>query len=503
MNEFFFHVWIFALGMSWSLLALPQLGAVVCCIQAYPVGLTLWVLVSLLILLTGMPFDAPTVFCVAAAVGATGVGLIVRARFRRGEARAPIWTRRLVAQLVAAVALFTIVAWVATRFDISIWTFDSHVIVAIGRSIAYHGEILPEMAREIGSRGVFQVLIQATSLFLDKTYLSANPAVLAASFVVSFFVLGMRGLREAGKPSVRGIAATLLTVAAIATPYFFIVQSFYIHETFAGAVYLFLAATGFWFAELECEKAWLPFAFLHLLAFSLQRVDGPIVAMILLVIVYGPSRLPGRSIDRGLLIFSGASLAWFGIQIALQGPGGDWVLRPRDPNLDPTRLGVLMATYVLATASLLSLHHPRMARLRHRIPSLVLALMVCLLAASAIWRPQYAEAAVAAVIGNTASPSWGGVWYVFLVLGALSLLVPKLPHGYILAYGSLATLLFNLLLSLLHHQFSVRWSDSGNRMLIYLIPIFGFYLLMAHGRALLFIERRRRPERQSQRLTTA
>lgn len=501
MSEFFFHLLIFALGMSWSLLALPRLGAVVCCVQAYPIGLTLWVLISLLLLLTGLPFDAPTLFCAAALVGAAGVGLILRAHSRRSEAHAPLATHRLASRLLAATTLFSLAAWVATRFDISVWTFDSHVLVAIARSIAHRGEIVPEMAREIGSRSVFQVLVQATSLLLDKTYLSANPSVLAASFVAIFAVLGLRGLRHAAVPSARAIATTALTVAAIATPYFFIVQVFYIHEALAGAVYLFLAATAFWFAELERERAWLPFAFLYLFAFSLQRVDGPIVAMILLVIVCGPSRLPARSIHRGVLIFSGASLAWFGIQIFLQGSGGDWVLRPKGPNLDPGRLRALMAAYMVSTGVLLSLRRPRIAKLRDWIPSLILAFMVCALVAAAIWRPPYAEAAVVAVIGHAASRSWGGIWYVFLVLGALSLLLPKVPHNYILAHGSLATLLFILLLSLLHHKFGLSWGDSFNRMMTYLIPIFGFYVLMAYGRALRFLEREKRRELQPEPVT--
>ena len=95
-----------------------------------------------------------------------------------------------------------------------------------------------------------------------------------------------------------------------------------------------------------------------------------------------------------------------------------------------------------------------------------------------------------AMAANTASPSWGGIWYLFIILGALSLLLPKVPHHYILAHGSIATFLFILSLAPLKH-FRFGWGDSSNRMLTYLIPIFGFYLLMTFGRAFLFPERKR------------
>jgi hypothetical protein len=63
-------------------------------------------------------------------------------------------------------------------------------------------------------------------------------------------------------------------------------------------------------------------------------------------------------------------------------------------------------------------------------------------------------------------------------------LLPRDRHDYILAHGSVATLLFILLLTVLHErQFGVRWGDSINRMSIYLVPTFGFYLLMSYGRA--------------------
>lgn len=302
-------------------------------------------------------------------------------------------------------------------------------------------------------------------------------------------------------PSVRAALATLLTIAAIASPYFFIVQSFYIHESLAGAVYLFFAATSFWLAEQERERAWLPFAFLYLLAFSLHRVDGPIVAMILLVIVCGASRMPARPINWGVLIFSVVSLVWLGAQAMLQPPDGAWLLRPAGPNLDSARLGVLMLVYVVSTGCLLSLRHPRMVRLRDWIPLLVIALLICALGAASIWRPSFADATIVGVIGIAAYPSWGGIWYIFLVLGALSLLLPKERHDRILSYGTLATLLFILLLSVMHdREFSSRWGDSINRMMTYLIPIFSFYLLMIYVRAPLFWDREKQLDPPSQQL---
>ena len=85
MSVFLFFAGVYLLGLCWSCVARPRLGIGFCCAVAYPLGLVLWVLQSLVILCSPLPYGLGS--AVAGWAILIAVGVLVNARsVRRGEA---------------------------------------------------------------------------------------------------------------------------------------------------------------------------------------------------------------------------------------------------------------------------------------------------------------------------------------------------------------------------------------------------------------------------------
>ncbi|MCP4907656.1 MAG: hypothetical protein GY910_22015 [bacterium] len=485
MNEFYFHAAIYVLGLSWALLALSPIGIGSCCVLAYPLGQAIWVSISIALVLSPIPFTRDVLFGSVASVMLAGTGLSLRTNWRGWDSprSSPL---RSPSTAILFSGLFGASAWLATRFSMTVWTNDSHAVLGIGRSIAHYGEIATTLGPELASRGLFQAILQGMSIFLDTPFLSANPAVLALSATAAFLVLGLRGLAGPGRASTPAVALVVLTTAAISTPYFVIVQYFYLHETYAAGVYLLLAASCFWLAEIERNPAWLPFAFVFALALSWHRVETPLITMIFLAMAIVPSRLPRCILNWGLAIHSSLVLVWLTILHGLRSAGDYHSIRGIKQVLTPQSISLIALGVATATLVIFALQHPRFAGLRTITPKLITGVLCVSLVPAFIWKFDLLSQGLMSTLTNMASLSWGGVWCAFLALGLMSVLLRRPPHSAILSLGPVATLAFILLLATQQH-FRVSWADSGNRMLTYLIPTYSFSLLMVYGWELLGI----------------
>jgi len=78
--------------------------------------------------------------------------------------------------------------------------------------------------------------------------------------------------------------------------------------------------------------------------------------------------------------------------------------------------------------------------------------------------------------------SWGGLWPAFAVLGVAAFALPGVRLHRVFGYGGAAYLVLILLLAVGRlHPYRALWQDSGNRMLIHLVPTLMFGLLLAYG----------------------
>jgi len=268
------------------------------------------------------------------------------------------------------------------------------------------------------------------------------------------------------------------------TTYTFLVHYFYLHDNFAAAVFLFLFAACFWIAEREQESAWLPFAFAFLLAFSLVRVEAPLLAVLFLLIAHSQSRLPARVLDGWVIAYAVAVEIWYAVLLQYMGDGG-YVLRNGPHILDPDRALLIMGAVAAVCTAALVLRAPRLAALRRRTPQLIAGILALAVVGSLTADGERMSRSGQNVLNSIVDDRWGGAWYVFLGLGLLALALPRVGFHHVFTYGSLALLAFIYLLSLFRAPYGASWYNTANRMLTSGVPLLYFYLLLAWGRVTL------------------
>ena len=143
--------------------------------------------------------------------------------------------------------------------------------------------------------------------------------------------------------------------------------------------------------------------------------------------------------------------------------------------LSPARILMTLAGSFLFLVTLWVVTHPRARLLVARFSLLalpVVALVTCLL------KPDSAFESLTALTGNAlATGNWGTLWWWLLPATVVVTLAPN-PTGEQQAWIALLAALLALLAFLgAVRQFPYRlgWGDSGNRMLVHVVPVFLLY----------------------------
>ncbi len=458
---------VFAQGLVWSTLARKRLGILLPILMAYPIGLLLWVLSSVVILASPLRYGVVEMAVSWCLLLAAALGL--QLRVGRLSAREG-WA------VVASIAAFALLASAASSYDLSVWSYDSVIIAAIGRSIAFHGEVLPDLAEGLplatpASRGIFQSLVQGASFFLEAPFLYAAPPILAASFLPLFVGLASRWLRNAGAGPVVALALPLVALLGFVSTEAFAVHAFYVHENAAAGFYLMLGIACYGLAEQEGEVAWLPFAIGSFLALTLQRVETAAVSGLFLFLFHTGSRLPLRPRNLWLLAYAVSALVWPFQLLPFASP---------ESFLTPGRLLAMMAGTVLTCIAAVQLASHGPAKLRQWIPRLVWVAAVLAPAAAALIDPAAFWKSVRTLGFNATTPAWGHLWWAILFL---FLCLPFLARQALLSptgVGLVAYLAMIFLLVVVHGS-RISWADSGNRILFQSVPSLFFFFLVTLG----------------------
>ncbi len=472
-ETFFFFSGVYLLGLSWSLLARSRLGTGFCVAAAYPLGLLIWALSSWAV------GDA-RLSSLSGSVGPVWAGLVAAG----GVAQFWVSRQKLSSHdygiLGFGTILFGLSLAAALRWDLSVWTYDSHVIVSLGRSIAYHEGIPPLLAPELTSRGMLQAMLHGASLLVDQPYFYAAPPMLAVSFLMLFGTLGCRALEGPGRVSARTACLVALTTVAMGSNYLMIVHYFYMHDNFAAAAFLFLFCACYWFAEQERESAWLAFAFLFLLAFSLNRVEAPIVAALLLLIAHSQSTLPSRTLNIWLSSYLIGVIAWYGVLLGYFGEG-DFHLRVGPHVLNTGRILAIQGGLAACLVVGLAIRLPRFSGVRRHTGELLLGALGIAVVSALLLRPTHMTESGLAMLVNLGDAAWGGTWYVLGLLSLLSLVLARPRFHQIFSLSAVALISCIYLFSFARVPYMVRWGDSGHRMLLSAMPLLFFYLLITYG----------------------
>lgn len=450
--------------------ALHLLGVVVCvavgpwrrtwlCVASgFLVGLACMVLLALGALLLGV-FGLPVMAGLYGALLAAGLASSIRG----GR-----WTRATVVATAAGTLGFAAVCAPFCASNFSALSFDSHMFVMYGRVLGDDGELTLAMLERLNAWGVFQVVAQAMSAFVKQDYLYGLPPAFAASMLATFAVVLDEALGELGvarRYRVLWIAVAIAVLLAIPIIRFHVV---YIHANMASAGYLFLFVAVFWLAEVKRDPAYLPLAFLGLLAFSVMRVEAVPFAVIFLLLTVIGTQLPRRAVLRWYLPYTLVLVGWFSLLAALV---------PADSvYLTPTKCLLFAAVLVLTLGYWLVSERGWLRHLTRYVPHL--AVVACLLGIVAAYLTNEANMRESAGIWLDdlwRSRWWASSWKWIVAVAAASLFVPAPPNRRSLVLGIWLFFGVVLIISSTGTAFGPDIDGSLIRMTIHITPLVFFY----------------------------
>jgi hypothetical protein len=453
------------------LLALQLLGSAAC--QAagigtwlsqalgFVVGLALAVVLALPALLLGQ-------FTVAIMAGVLAASLMllvwIAIRRHRMTARPAIVTLGWALAFTAACVPFVL-------HDVSVMTYDSHVFVRYAGMLRDSHELVFDKGVDFHSRGIFQIVGHALSLFTGDPFLTALTPAFSLSLGATFVLALERGLRDKVSARARWIAIAIAVVALLAIP-LVRVHVVYIHTNWASAGYWFVFAALFCLAELEQDKSYLPIAFLALLAYALNRVENPLFAAVFLAVAGAATRFDRRALAWPLVAFTLLLVGWLSLLVSIL---------PEDSlHLTPTK-GLLMIAALVAIAIACLLRDVPLVRRLFTPPVIAIAIGVGVLAIVAIRFDAFVQ-----TFGNWQAdlwlhPYWGYVtWPLLAILGLGCFWVEQPSHTRGLRYAlamffALVILLAALAPAAYYH--TGRYGDL-TRISVHVVPLLVFYFAL-------------------------
>jgi hypothetical protein len=435
----------------------PRRHPALCCALAFPVGLTVVVLLALALLVIGIPYGAWSLGAAIAVPVAAAVRALRRRPVERGAlVLAGAWTAAVAVLLPLLVAN-----------NVAVMTHDSFVFVHLGEIVARDGALAPDVFNQLDEWGVFQVVALSLVRFTSVDFLYALPLVLGLSFVPLFGVSLAIALGDARRP--RLIAG--LATAALFTNGMMAFHVTYLHTNLGSAIFLFAYVVLFWLAEVERDPSGLPVAFLCLIAFALQRTETPILAVMFLALTIAQSELPRPAITRGMVAFTVVVGLWFEALAHHTNPLSAF--------LTPTRCRIVWGTLVLALGWWLVADRPLVRRINRWLPPVIGGLAALALAGAFAIEPQHMWTSASHWVTTLRTvPHWGWLWYLvpLLAIAALPAPTPRFRQAFIV--GIPVFFAFVLLLALGRDPYAMRIDDSANRMTIHIVPLIVWYLAL-------------------------
>jgi hypothetical protein len=478
MSQSLFVVALYLLGINAGLLFRGRLPATFLIISGFLWGATLWVFAVMAYMILGIAVNG---LSLSLGLGTVSMLIIIR-HAQRGSWRV---SRSEWLGGAGMALLLGGVAVLAATYNYAAATPDSINIILFGRLLALDG-VTPWVSQRLSSYGIFLPALHAASVLLGDAYLWAIQPTLGIVFALLFGYFSFRTMKRlaANQAVARGLWIGVSVLTLLVGTFFMFFQSVYIHNNFLSGLYLFVAVASFYSAVVEERHEWLVFGVLALVAFSFARTEAPLYSLIFLSIVLAPDQLTYRTRLYATLAYAIPVAVWYAFLFNAI----------RDSHiLNQERIGLILAIIALFAAGMAM---TRITWIRDRIlpllPYLMLLTLVLILGVTFVRQPTDLKHATRVTFDNMffaqwwhetwASNWWGVTWFAVVALAAIAVLLPRIADERLFVVGitGFFVLLFDFIL--VRSVYRSGWGDSGNRMLVHVLPLIFFYLTIKYYR---------------------
>jgi hypothetical protein len=429
-----------------------------CCALGFVVGLASMVVLSLGVLLLG-GFQLATMLAVYLVV--LGVCVAWSARQRR-------WNRNTLLAAACGVVGFATLCLPFCDFNVSSFSYDSHMFVMYGRVLGEDGRLTLSSLAQLNAWGVFQVVAHAMGAFVSVDYLYGLAPAFAVSMVATFAALVGEGLGELRVPRRHRALWMGLAVAVLLAIPLFRFHAVYIHANLASSGFLLCFVALFWLAEVRSDATYVPIAFLSLLAFTLLRVEAVPYAVIFLGLTVLDSKLPRRALLPWYLLYTSVLVAWFAL-MSRSVPADSVYLTPIKCLAFGAVLAMLFVYWLIKDRWLFR-------HLTRYVPHLLVGVCALGIAYGAVTHgDNMRESAGIWLRDLWKGPYWAWIWKVAALLAVVGVFVPAPPFRKPLVLGIWLFFGVTLIISSTGTAFGPGMDGSLIRMTLHILPVVMFY----------------------------
>lgn len=464
MNQVFFSIFLLITGIAVGLPFKKQIPFSFICVSSYLWGSLFWVLAACILLIFNQ-YTSTAIFLLIVII--IILSLIISYRVRALQfSLIEIFLFFSILLVVMVIAITTAI------YNFSTTTIDGAGRILIGKSLFWDGFTSYNLS-QLGHNGIFTEALQSAAAVFGDAYLYTVQPLFALSLIGIFIFLAIEVFQEINTGNLY-IHRIIVAVLFMYSTYFMVFQAFYIHDNFVTGIFTLTSIISFWLAHQQQRAGWLFFGSLATIGISLARVEGPVFALIILVLSLSQDQFPYRNRLWTYLIPAIIISSWYTIILTVVNQDVYFLKTDRVILVIGAYLGLALLTILSKYKWVRNLVFPRI-----HIFSVFGVLII--LTGLIIFRPEHIWTNISMIISNMyTNGRWGSFWYFILPLLFFSIPLPKFSQERFITINLFSFFILLVALGGLRNPYRLGWSDSANRMLVHIVPTLVFYLVLKY-----------------------
>lgn len=425
-------------------------------------GKLIWIFCSLILLVFGFTYSLPTITLLLSILVIIGVANLIQKKLY------PVETNQYLIMVLGFLGVL-ILSYVLTQKSYVFASTDSFNLILVGRVLGQSG-FQDWSIYKFTAVGLLTPVFLMSSTLFPGDFISGYQTILAVSLFVMFSVSIFIELLNHTNwvTAVFGTLALNLSVLTIT----FIEHAFYIHTNLTAAVFMYTAIYSFWNHLRNGSSEWLYLGCLALLAFSFTRIEGPLYAIPVIAILISIKQFKRKQLIPVISGYTLPVIAWYG-----------YLLFSIDQYrlLTPQNILIIISlTIGLILFSIVSTVFPK----PDFYPRAILGVLFLGLILTFILKPDHMVISSLNVFRNLSEiNNWGISWLLSALFLPLFLkLNTQTRENQWVAFCIISYFIIVFALGFPRVPYRLGRTDSANRLLLSLQPVFFFYIAANSGR---------------------
>ena len=418
-------------------------------------GILLWMFLSQVILFLGIPFHWLSMGLLLAPF--LGAALYFNYKNKTYILKIHQWF--LVIGSVIGVAGLS---FLLTRSSYIYTSTDSFNYIYHGKILAKSG-LVPWTIDNFTKIGAFSSIIQMNSQLLPGEYLSGYQTLLGIILALVLFIAAWELLKRDFHPVISLIISGVMILVLASNT--FLNHAFYIHNNLPAAVFLFLSLYSFWHSYNNEAVEWIILGMLAIIGFSFTRIEGPLYAIAILLLVISIKPQEYKRTLSIVLPYTIVALFWHIFLL---------INVTQNEQLSQTNLMLIIGA--LGALTILALVSKWIPSLIEILPAGILGTMFLGLILAILVEPEHMILSLTHFWQNLVNVYyWSWTWLIIAAILPFMLIKKgSHPENHLLLYSSAVYILIVLLLVLARIPYRLGQTDSSNRLMLQILPVLLF-----------------------------